>query len=368
MSVGVKKIRVGIADDSTFMRKQLKRLVESSGKIEIVAFATNGREAIELVKTHQPDVLLLDIEMPIMSGLVTLTYLMKHHPLPIIVVSAYATERGNYAMLALEQGALDVIEKPSGPISLNIAEIKKELVQKIIEVSQADVQKIDHVWEQKTKPIQPIDLEDIPLPTAIVIGASTGGTIALETVLPQFPKDYPCSIFVIQHLPRGFTSLLANQLDELCPMEVCEAMQGQKIKPGVIYIAPGGRHMELKGHKNNIFISISKISEHPKEDYIPSINITMASVAMTYEHRVVGVIMTGMGDDGTRGLKAIHSAGGICIAEDQTSALIDGMPNAARQSGFVDHIYALFDIAVGIGICVKKLNFYKNNTKRDLAS
>jgi two-component system, chemotaxis family, protein-glutamate methylesterase/glutaminase len=355
----MKKHRVVIADDSVFMRKQIKRFVEEERNLEVVGLAANGREAIEIIKIQKPDLLLLDIEMPIMNGLVTLAYLMKNLPLPIIIISGHIKDSSINSLVALEHGAIDIIVKPQGSISTNIESIKEEISTKVRAALSANIEKVDRVLES-TIPLKPT-IFDKQIPTyALVIGSSSGGILALEGLLTQFPENFPCSIFVAQHLPEGFTHELAQRLDSQCNLKVCEAVNGQAVKRGVIYFAPGGKHMRLALVNGEIRISIYDSKEYPQEHFVPSIDLLMKSVTQIYAGNTIGVILSGMGVDGVEGLKEIYERGGHCISEDKSTAVIDGMTRAARDSGYTHKDIPVYLIAEEI------ISHIQNNKTKNL--
>ncbi len=335
-----KKIKVLVVDDSALMRRMISDILNSNPYTEVIGTARNGQEALEKVNNLNPDVITLDIRMPDMSGLDVLYEVMRKNPTPVIVISAY-TKIGNHdSVKAFEYGAVDVIQKPSGPISLDLNSIKDEIIRL---VRTAAVAEIKNLILKKSKKIT----KELPESEKIlVIGASTGGPPAIRTVLSAFPKDFPTPILVIQHMHEGFTKTFAERLNQICRIEVKEAEDGDVLKDGFAYVAPGGYHLEIKRLGNKIIIKLTK--KPPVHALRPCMDVTLESVANIYRENTIAVILTGMGKDGTEGMKLVKQKGGKTIAQDEKTSVIFGMPRSAIESGCVDYVLPIEKISEGI--------------------
>lgn len=341
------QISVLIIDDSFFMRKLLTEILESDERIKVVGTAKNGREGLKKIKELRPKVVTLDYEMPEWNGIETLRKIMQEQATAVIMLSAYTREDAEVTLQALREGAVDYVLKPSGPISWDIEQIKHEIIKKVKAASLIDITKLKELLRKKAKKL--IFGRKIPLlDKVVVIGASTGGPQVLEMILKQFPRDIPSSILVVQHMPNFFTKLFAERLNSICDIQVKEAEQGEIIKKGIAYIAPGGWHMRVKSKDSDTGSKIGIIEltkESPVDNLRPSIDVLMKSVAKEYKNNAVGVILTGMGEDGTEGIRAINEAGGKTIAQDEKSSLIFGMPKRAIETGAVRDILTVDKIA-----------------------
>ena len=337
-----KKIRVLVVDDSALMRKRISDMINSDEECEVVATARNGEEAVKSVSVIRPDVITLDIEMPRMDGVAALKYIMSEWPTPIVIVTAFSEYNGEETIKCLEYGAVDLVMKPSGVISLDINKINNELLTKVKAVSNVN-----------PKILRPILMERLPFQkkregvTAnklIAIASSTGGPRALAEVLPRLGPDIGAGIVVIQHMPEGFTYSMAERLNWESKITVKEAEDGEPIKQGKALIAPGGFHLTVESHGRGS--EVVKLQKGPKEHGVcPSADVTMKSVAPIYGKNGLGVILTGMGNDGVDGLKAIKQFGGRTIAQDKSTSIVYGMPKSAFDAGIVDKVIPLPDIA-----------------------
>src|SRR5690625_154799 len=334
------KIRVLVVDDSAFMRKIIGDILESDPRIKVIDKARNGKDALEKIKSLSPDVVTLDIEMPIMDGLTTLEKIMSDSPLPVLMISSSTTEGADKTLQAMSIGAIDFISKPSGPISLDIHKIKDEIIEKVITAAQANVKgkrrktllNVVNTFKPKHKQ------------TIVAIGASTGGPRALQEILTYFTADFQASFLIVQHMPAGFTRSLAERLNSLTNYLVKEAEHGEIIQPNTAYIAPGDYHMQIKhvGHSCKIQLTRDK----PVHKHRPSVDTLFESVAKLQQINKLGIILTGMGRDGAAGVEAIkqkdrHS---IIIAESKETAIVYGMPKAAVNTKHVDKIIPLDQI------------------------
>jgi len=337
------KISVLIVDDSAFMRKSLSIMLESDPGITVIGTARNGQEGVELANKLRPDVITLDIEMPIMDGLTALKKIMAECPTSVIMVSSLTTEGAQATLKALEYGAVDFIPKEMSFVSVNITKIKDDLITKVKEISRTKLLKarLDRIKSISPKPaVRPrvtTYLQELPKIgyRAIALGISTGGPFTLQKVLPLLSEKISIPIFIVQHMPPKFTKSLAERLNGLCKLPVKEAEDGEQVKNGTIYIAPGGFHMKFKGtNPNSVTI---KITPDPNDTlHRPSVDVMMESALDIYGKYTLGVIMTGMGKDGYEAVKKLKSLNGYSIAQDEESCVVYGMPKAIVDAGLAD--------------------------------
>ncbi len=341
-----RKIKVLIVDDSAFMRKSLSIILSADSEIEIADFAKDGIEAIEKAKSIRPDVITLDIEMPRMDGLTALRTIMKEAPTSVIMVSSLTTEGAEATLQALELGAVDFIPKEMSFVSVNMGQVKKDLIRKIKTIVRQKFLK-ERLENLKTE-INGKESRKVPIPTngqlpknkfnSIAIGISTGGPLSLQKVIPQLTVKVP--VFIVQHMPPKFTKSLANRLNSLSKLTVKEAEDSEEVRSGFVYIAPGGMQMNVK--KNLAGKRIIKVFESDKNIlHKPSVDIMLSSVVDEYGTSVLGVIMTGMGHDGLEGIKKLKSKGGYCLAQDESSSVVYGMPKAIVDNQLADVVAPL---------------------------
>lgn len=322
--------RILIVDDSAFMRKILTDHISAVPKIEVIGTARNGEDALEKIAKFEPDAITLDVEMPGMDGLETVKEIRKKSDLPVFMVSSL--QGSDITLQALESGATDFIRKPK-----NIFEKKQEFQQEIAD-------RLAILFDKKEKKIQTFSMLDqasvIQKETrAIVIGASTGGPRALLQLVQALPEDLSIPIFIVQHMPEGFTTSFANRLNDHARVPVKEAEHGEEIQPGTVYLAPGNFHM-------TIFANRILLHQQPKiHGMRPAVDFLFESAAEYYGKDVLAVILTGMGKDGTDGMKHIKHAGGHTIAQSQASCVVYGMPGSAMKAGVVDVCVALEQIS-----------------------
>ncbi len=349
-------IKVLVVDDSAFMRKVISEILTSASGIEVIATARNGREAVEKTNTLKPDVITMDIDMPEMDGLAALKIIMKECPTPVLMVSAHTQTGAEDTLKSFEYGAIDFIAKPGGSISLNLKDSKDEIITKVKAAAQVDVKKMKKNSKKQTssKPLILKPRSKFALRKIVTIGSSTGGPSALEEVITKLPGDLPAPVLVVQHMPPDFTKSLAERLNRISAIEVREAKDGDMIQEGLVLIAPGDYHMELKNVKiGTEQIEMVRLNQRPRELGVrPCANIMIKSVASLHGKTSVSVILTGMGNDGTEGLKAIKSAGGQTIVQDKETSLIYGMPKSAVDAGVADYVVPLGRIAQKIVECI----------------
>jgi two-component system chemotaxis response regulator CheB len=343
------KINVLVVDDSAFMRKSLCLLLESDPQIKVIDTAVDGIAAVEKAKKLKPDIITLDIEMPRMDGLTALEIIMKESPTPVIMVSSLTLEGAEVTLKALDLGAVDFIPKEMSFVSVAITSIKDELISKVKSIynNRACIARVNRVSLSGTKPVSYSRKITQSLPSilykALAIGISTGGPISLQKIVPQLSENTKIPVFIVQHMPPKFTASLADRLNSLSVLEVKEAENGESVRNGVVYIAPGGLHMIVKRDRlNHLIIETPEI---PKEVlHKPSVDVMLESVQQVYGKNMLGVIMTGMGKDGLEGIKKLKFAGGSCIAQDEESCVVYGMPKAIVDNGLADVIASLEDI------------------------
>ena len=346
-----RKIQVLVVDDSAFMRKSLSIMLESDDEIEVVATANDGVEGFEKAKSLRPDLITLDIEMPRMDGLATLKKIMQECPTSVLMVSSLTTEGAEATLKALEYGAVDFIPKELSFVNVNIIKIKEDLIRKVKEiVKQKSVQaRLSRI--RLSSPSAPAPVKNYvakPIPSgifkAVALGISTGGPFSLQKILPNFSKAINCPVFIVQHMPPKFTKSLAERLNSMCQLQVKEAENDEPVKPGVIYIAPGGFHMKLrKNLQNEVLIHIT---EEPSTTlHRPSVDVMIDSVVSVYGKNTLGIIMTGMGKDGFEGITELKKTGGYCIAQDEETCVVYGMPKAVNDAGLSDVILPLEQIS-----------------------
>lgn len=333
----MKKIKVLIVDDSALVREVLSRMLSSDKDLEVVGTAPDPFIARDKIVELSPDVITLDIEMPRMDGITFLKKLMEFHPLPVIIVSSLTKKGGEMAMEAMEAGAVDVMAKPGA--AYTVGDLAIELIDKIKAASRVKVvrqlPKYAKIAEKKLSLSETTN-------KVVAIGASTGGVQALQAVLTKLPKTSP-GILIVQHMPEHFTTSFAARMNEICEVEVKEAKDGDRLRNGLVLLAPGNHHMTLSRSGAVYFVKIEQgplVSRHR-----PSVDVMFNSVASYAGKNAVGVILTGMGADGADGMKNMKQNGAITVAQDEKSSVVFGMPKVAIESGCVDHVAPLDQIA-----------------------
>jgi two-component system chemotaxis response regulator CheB len=350
----LKHIRALVVDDSAYMRRLISNTLNELPDVEVVGSAFNGQEAISMAIRLKPNFITLDLEMPEMDGFTFLRWLMHNQPTSTIIISSAGSEEN--ILKALDIGAIDFIVKPTKKISHELISIKETLIEKISSFRNLEISKVKKQLDSRKtskkkskKPAFPGTESPIDL---VAIGASTGGPPALQTILNQLPANFPSAIMIAQHMPPSFTRFFADRLNDSCELEVKEAEEGDEVRAGRVLVAPGGRNMVLKRSKNGVRISL--ISQREQDKFVPSVNAMMESSAEVFGTRTLGVILTGMGNDGKVGMKAIKASQGQTIAESEETAIVFGMPAEAIKEGVVDHILHLGDITEKIlSICLE---------------
>ena len=336
-----RKIRVLVVDDSVIIRRLLTDMLSEDAEIEVVGQARNGRDGLAKIAELRPDLVTLDIEMPELDGLAMLPLLRKDHPkLPVIMFSTL-TDRGAAATLtALTRGATDYVGKPSnkGSLGASIQSVKEQLIPKI-KAFCAPPKPAVAKPVARPQPARP----STQRPSVVVIGSSTGGPQALETVLTGLPAHFPLPILIVQHMPPVFTNQLASRLNDLCELEVAEAAGGELIQSGQVLIAPGDFHMEVCRKGASV---VASVHQGPAEDACrPAVNVLFRSAAQVFGGGCFGVVLTGMGQDGLRGGEEIVQAGGMMLAQDKPTSVVWGMPRAISEAGLAYTTLPLQSIA-----------------------
>ncbi len=361
MKLPERKIRVLVVDDSTFIRNAISSMLTKSSDIEVVGCAREAEEAFEKVKTLHPDVMTLDIEMPGMNGLQVLEVLMKENPFPIIMVSSLTEDSAKETLQALDLGAVDFISKQLNGSVLDISNIEQELTEKVITAFRA-ARKF-HNYRPTSKRNSKLS-KSIPKGSTfasslvaesefhargnsphalVVIGSSTGGPKALQDVLGELPATFSPAVLIVQHMPKFFTKPFSERLNEICHLSVREAGDGDLLKSGEVLVAPGGQHLSLVRRGNHeVGVRVSKEPTHLI--YRPSVDVAMESAANFYGVTLIGVILTGMGNDGEQGMKAVKRVGGRTVVQDEASSMVYGMPKAIVDAGTADVVVPLTQI------------------------
>jgi two-component system chemotaxis response regulator CheB len=366
MATPTKKFRVLIVEDSAFMRKVLETIFNADDQLQVVGHAKDGREAVSLAESLKPDVITMDINMPHVDGLQATAEIMTTNPRPIVIVSSESREGAASTLRALELGAIEFVAKPSSAIDLDMQSVKEELLRKVrmackvrvVRTASRLASKLQETGSAKPRPQAPVS----PRPAGtsgldqrfpvVVLAASTGGPATVMRIAPGFTRDFPAAVILVQHMPAAFTTQYAAQLSEFTDIRVKEAEANEPLQPGIFYICPGGQHLrvtptgriQLDGTSGRI------------DGYLPNMDVTMQSVAAFAGALSIAGVLTGMGNDGTAGAKAIKAAGGLVLAQDESTSVIFGMPAEVIKAGIVDQVLPIDDIYAAIekrvlGVC-----------------
>jgi len=344
-------IKALVIDDSAYNRVTITRMLEAHPNIKVIGTAVDGEDGIKQVLRMRPDVITLDLEMPVMDGFAFLRWVMANLPTPVIAISSQASDRSVFK--ALELGALDFITKPGGRVSVRLGEIENDLVSKVLQIADLRIDNLARrARAEETKEAE-AGLDSGQYKGGVelvVIGASTGGPPALQHLFESLPK-LPIACVVAQHMPPTFTRLFAERVNRLSDYEVKEAEDGDVVEPGHVYIAPGGMQTEVRRNEGLLCLNVS--SPRAEDVYAPSVDTLFRSASEACGAGIIAVVLTGMGDDGSRSLPEVHKRGGKTIAESSLTAIISGMPTAAVKTGAVDEVVALGDIAhVILRLCI----------------
>ncbi len=390
-------IKVLVVDDSPFMRLTLQKILNQDPEIKVVDTARDGLEGIEKLQALNPQVMTMDIEMPNMNGLQALNEIMRWKPTPVIILSALTTEGAEASMQALEAGAFDIVAKPSGGTGSNLQALAEEIIERVKAAAQVDPGRLGKKDPNKVSLTGQLGgrkgktsstprmsssrdtsrtnslssgsnigskagrtrLEDTgnPLPKhnieIVAIGTSTGGPSALQEVLTKLPGDFPVPILVAQHMPPGFTKPLAKRLDGLCELTVREGIHGETLNRGTVYFAPAGKQMQVMRRGTQLQLHIGDESPIPTL-YHPSVDVMFMSLAKEVGKGTLGVVMTGMGNDGAKGMREIKEKEGFAIAEAEETCVVYGMPRAIVEGKLADRVSPLGEIARNVMECVQR--------------
>src|SRR5579862_4552654 len=360
-----KKYRVLIVDDSAFMRKVLETIINSDETLQVVGQAKDGREAVTLAESLKPDVITMDINMPHVDGLQATAQIMTTNPRPIVIVSSESREGADSTLKALELGAIDFVSKPSSGIDLDMQSVREDLLRKVrmsakVRVVRTASRLASTVQGTNTAPAAAATPKPAPSLASrsasstassldqrfpvVVLGASTGGPANVMRLAPGFTREFPAAVFLVQHMPASFTTQYAAQLAEFTGIRVKEAEANEPVQPGTLYICPGGQHLRITPTGR---IQLDATSGRIN-GYLPNIDATMESAAAYAGSMAIGVVLTGMGNDGAAGAKAIQSAGGLVIAQDEATSVIFGMPAEAIKAANVEQVLGIDDIYAAI--------------------
>jgi two-component system chemotaxis response regulator CheB len=357
--VSEKKIRVMVADDSAFMRRVLREIISSDPQMEVVGEARDGREAVALAGSLQPDVVTMDIKMPHLDGLGAIELIMSQNPRPIVIVSSESREGAASTLRGLELGAIDFVPKPTSGIDLDMNSVRDDLTRKLRQASKV---RVVRTATRSALPAPAHRHEPVARPSSlpsggnghfpiVVLAASTGGPSTLMRLVPRFGKDFPGAVIAVLHMPATFTGQFSLQLAENAALRVKEAESSEALQPGTLYICPGSHHLRITPFGRIALDDGPRIS-----GYRPCADVTMETVAAYAGAMTVGVVLTGMGNDGSRGVQAVRKANGLVIAEAESTAVIFGMPAEAIKTGSVDQILPLEEIYAAIEKRVLKLS------------
>ncbi|HEY3308319.1 MAG TPA: chemotaxis response regulator protein-glutamate methylesterase [Desulfuromonadaceae bacterium] len=343
----MKKIKVVVVDDSAFSRRSIGKMLEGINEIEVVGYATNGEEGIQKVIALKPDLVTVDLEMPKMDGFTLLRILTTRFSVPVIVISALTG--ADKVFKALELGAFDFVAKPSNGASVDLLQIQSDLQQKVLQVikhkialkkilTNRTIEKSDK--PQKTEPASRPIHHSVDI---VAIGASTGGPPALQSIFSSFDKKFPFAVVVSQHMPAGFTRAFAERLNRSSQFDVKEAEDGDQVLHGRILIAPGGLNLVFEVCGGQVIARL--VQPTAADRYVPSVDVMLESCASIYRKRLLAVILTGMGNDGSQGVRAVKEQGGYVFAESDETAVVYGMPREAVATNLVDRVLPLHKIA-----------------------
>jgi two-component system chemotaxis response regulator CheB len=354
------KIRVMVVDDSALMRKMISGILMKDPELEVVSTAMDGLFALKKIPQSRPDVITLDLDMPRMDGLTALRVIVQEHHLPVVLVSSLTTSGGHLTFDGLALGAVDFVTKPKDAISVHLHEVADELIRKVKAAGHASVSKIriHEVRKPSASPSAVIRRERgrESFRKIVAIGISTGGPNAISYFLPRLPADFPAPILIVQHMPEGFTGLFADRLNHICNIEVSEARDGDQLLPGAALIAPANRHLKVTKFGRGGIAVLS--ASPPVNGHRPSADVLFESVSQEYGADCIGVIMTGMGEDGARGLGTIKARGGHTLAQNEETCVVYGMPKAAREMGHVREVVSLDDVSSRLRALVQEVTVY----------
>ncbi|MDR3587754.1 MAG: chemotaxis response regulator protein-glutamate methylesterase [Desulfosporosinus sp.] len=373
-------IGVLIVDDSPFMRMTLQKILNQDPDIQVLDTARDGREGVLKLQALRPQVVTMDVEMPVMDGLRALEEIMRWQPTPVIMLSAVTTEGAQATLKALDLGAFDVVAKPTGNPGADLQVLTHDLVEKVKAAAGVNPARLGRKVVPASVTVQPAvtrvaaaGMGSSPMgqqglrPAAqgkmgllpkhaieiVAIGTSTGGPSALQAVLPTLPVDFPVPVLVAQHMPPGFTGPLAQRLNGLCPLNVREGIHGEALKAGTVYVAPAGKQLQVQRKAGQLILHIGDEAPIPTL-YHPSVDVMFLSLAKEVGKGTLGVVMTGMGNDGAKGMKELKRLEGFAIAEAEETCVVYGMPRSIVEAGLADRVVPLGEIGRTIVECVMR--------------
>lgn len=340
-----------MVDDSRFFQQRLKEMISRHPDLEVVGIAANGREAVEQTLSLKPDIITMDFEMPVMDGVTAVRLIMKQRPTPILMFSSLTYEGARVTLDALEAGALDFMPKNFGEVSQRAQGLTEKLHERLLSLSKGSFGSAPALAKTARPSVSPPPRR-APAPPPVqqgrkarremvIIGASTGGPVALTDVLKRLPRNFGTPILLVQHMPENFTKAFAERLDRQCEIRVREAVDGDRLEPGLALLAPGGKQMLVEQHNDGGRV---KVLQESRVTYKPSLDITFGSAAKHYGAGVLGVVLTGMGSDGREGARMLKAAGSEIWTQDEASSVIYGMPMAVAQAGLTDRVLSLTDV------------------------
>ncbi|ALO46319.1 protein-glutamate methylesterase/protein-glutamine glutaminase [Pseudohongiella spirulinae] len=353
------RIRVLVVDDSGFFRRRLTELINGDSRLEVVGTASNGQEAIDQVRALKPDVITMDYEMPVMDGITAVRQIQQIRPTPVLMFSSLTYEGARVTLDALEAGAVDYLPKNFEDISRHAEELQKILCERIVVVSRSGPRRrpvpvsgsVVTPDERAAATPAPVSASNTAAAARrssprgvqlVIIGASTGGPMALQQVLTALPANFPLPIVLVQHMPGTFTKAFAERLNRICQIGIAEAVDGDVLKPGHAYLAPGGKQMLLEGRP---VMRVRVVDGDERLNYKPSLDVTFGSASRDLGGKVLGVVLTGMGSDGRDGARLLKAQGASIWAQDEASSVIYGMPMAVAKAGLVDEVLSLEKVA-----------------------
>ncbi len=330
-------VKVLIVDDSAFFRRRLTEIINADSRLEVIATAADGQQAVNLVSLHRPDVITMDLEMPVMDGIAAVRQIMRRRPTPVLMLSTWTTEGAKATLDALEAGAMDFLPKRFE----DLTDDRQKLCERIYFLA-TNARPHATPLQSNNLPSKQIKTDTGKTLDLVVIGTSTGGPVALQKVLTQLPASFPYPLILLQHMPATFTPSFAERLNSQCHIRVKQADNNDTLQAGTAYLAPGGNQLFVKGRPGRLYLHIERGDE--TETYRPCIDITLSSISKICPATTLTIILTGMGADGCEGSKKMHAQGGAVWAQDQQSSTIYGMPMAVAKAGVVDKILGLSDI------------------------
>ncbi len=361
-----KKISVLVVEDSAFMRKELKKILESDRNIE-VTLARDGEEGVMKAREIHPDVVTMDINLPRMDGITAMQYIVNENICPVLIVSSLSQEGALITFEALELGAFDYVPKPGVTVSLNIKQVADEIIAKVklaaksgaINRIRKRMNRVKEFNRNVSKPLSPnkknreVIKSNVSVKIAVAIGISTGGPKALSEIIPEIPEDLGAALFIVQHMPPNFTKSFAGRLNDHSQIPIKEVEAGDTVMINNGYLGKGGYHLQLRQRPNSeIQVRLSTDIEH---FFMPSVGVMMESVLSIFGKNTIGVLMTGMGDDGADAMVKIKKAGGITIAESEETAVVFGMPKEAIDRGGADIVVPSYQIVPEILKAIRRL-------------